>query len=110
MDEVWENIVSCAAHLDAVSPYPQEQQWLLQLLKIGEESGEAAQAAIGVMGTNPRKGISHTWADVRGEVMDVAITALVALARMCDNPREEFERHLALKSGKTVEAARKMLE
>lgn len=50
----------------------------LRVLKVFEEAGEAAQAWIGYTGQNPRKGITHTPDDVVNELLDLAITALVA--------------------------------
>ena len=52
---------------------------LLRIMKISEEAGEVAAAVIGVTGQNPRKGVTHTWDDVRSELCDVIITAMVAL-------------------------------
>ena len=76
----------------------QEEQWSLQALKIAEETGEASQAVIGARGTNPRKR-SASWDEAHAEVADVAITALVALARMRpDDAPEYLDRHLAAKS------------
>jgi NTP pyrophosphatase (non-canonical NTP hydrolase) len=46
--------------------------------KIGEEFGEVIQALIGATGQNPRKGQTHTLADVCEELLDVAVTALAA--------------------------------
>jgi hypothetical protein len=37
-------------------------------MKIGEEVGETNQAVIGVLGQNPRKGVTHTWEDVHAEL------------------------------------------
>lgn len=54
----------------------------LRILKIGEEYGEAAQAWIGVTAQNPRKGLTHTRADVVAELADVAFTALVAITSL----------------------------
>ncbi|MCB5910045.1 MazG-like family protein [Streptomyces sp. SF28] len=67
------------------------EQWTLQILKIAEETGEAAQAVIGARGTNPRKPAS-TWGDVHAEVADVALTALVTLARMRPGDAETYLR------------------
>jgi hypothetical protein len=50
---------------------------LCRALKVQEESGELAQAVIGVLGQNPRKGVTHTWDDVVNEAIDVALSALV---------------------------------
>ena len=50
-----------------------------RILKVVEEAGEAASAWIGATGNNPRKGVTHTPADVAAELADVAFTALVAI-------------------------------
>jgi len=90
-------------HDTALGLSPQEQ-WSLQVLKIAEETGEAAQAVIGARGTNPRKGTSP-WDDAHAEVADVVITALVTLARMRpDDAAEYLDRHLAVKSAKFLPA------
>lgn len=52
---------------------------LLRIMKVAEEVGEAYSAVIGATGQNPRKGVTHTWEDVRDELCDVVISALVAL-------------------------------
>lgn len=52
---------------------------LYRLLKLQEEAGEVAAAAIGFVGANKRKGFSHTEQDVASELCDVVITAMVAL-------------------------------
>ncbi|MEU0336673.1 MazG-like family protein [Streptomyces sp. NPDC006193] len=74
------------------------EQWTLQVLKLTEEVGEAAQAVIGARGSNPRKGHSHTWEDVQDEVADVVITGMVALARMRPDAREHLIGLLARKA------------
>jgi hypothetical protein len=51
----------------------------LQLIKIQEELGEAAEAYVGMTGSNPRKGVTHTADDVAMELADVAITAMLAI-------------------------------
>ncbi|MEV5881427.1 MazG-like family protein [Streptomyces sp. NPDC052020] len=71
-----------------------EQELLLRVLKLSEEVGEVAQAVIGATGQNPRKGATHTWDDVRSELCDVVITALVALRTLTPEAREVFTRHL----------------
>jgi NTP pyrophosphatase (non-canonical NTP hydrolase) len=50
-----------------------------RILKVTEEAGEAAGAWIGVLGQNPRKGVTHARDDVANELADVALTALVAI-------------------------------
>ncbi|MER5934871.1 MazG-like family protein [Streptomyces sp. NPDC002054] len=100
--DVWKTISALAETFEVrdtgrgVAP---EEQWTLQVLKIGEEFGEAAQAVIGVRGTNPRKGTSHSWEDVHDEVADTIITAMVSLTRMRpDDAPAYFARQLALKA------------
>lgn len=53
---------------------------MLRVGKVAEEYGEAWAALIGMHGQNPRKGRTHTEDDVVGELLDVALTALVAAA------------------------------
>jgi NTP pyrophosphatase (non-canonical NTP hydrolase) len=53
--------------------------------KVAEESGEVISALIGVTGENPRKGVTHTMGDVQAELLDVATTALCAVAHLHDN-------------------------
>ncbi|PWK44396.1 MazG-like family protein [Actinoplanes xinjiangensis] len=59
-----------------------------RIMKITEEAGEATQAWIGVLGQNPRKGVTHTTDDVVGELADVVFTALVAIASLGADPRK----------------------
>ncbi|WP_372405101.1 MazG-like family protein [Streptomyces luteireticuli] len=94
MDSVWDSIVGLTERLDRHSRHDGDMRRVLQILKIGEEAGEAAEAVIGVMGQNPRKGFSHTWADVEAEVCDVIITAMVALQRLTPDARTVFAEHL----------------
>ncbi|MER6367258.1 MazG-like family protein [Streptomyces mirabilis] len=102
-DTVWDTINQLARRFnehDTALGLGQEEQWGLQVLKIAEETGEASQAVIGARGTNPRKATAP-WEDAHAEVADVAITALVALARMRpDDAAEYLDRHLAAKSAK----------
>ncbi|XVU22154.1 hypothetical protein ACQPZJ_33450 [Actinoplanes sp. CA-054009] len=59
-----------------------------RILKVTEEAGEAAAAWIGLLGQNPRKGVTHTRDDVAAELADVAFTALVAIASLGLDPHE----------------------
>lgn len=53
--------------------------------KIMEEAGEVGSAVSGLYGENPRKGVTHTIADVLDELLDVAITALAAYESLTGN-------------------------
>lgn len=108
-ESVWGTVTQLARHFNAHDDergLDRVQQWTLQVLKIAEETGEASQAVIGVRGTNPRKGESHTWQDVHAEVADVIITGLVALARMRPDDAERYLHHqLAAKTRNFLPAA-----
>ncbi|MCZ0989535.1 MazG-like family protein [Streptomyces diastatochromogenes] len=87
IDELWDR-------LEATRKHAGPEGVLLRILKLSEEVGEVAEAVIGATGQNPRKGVTHTWEDVQGELCDVAITALVALRTLTPEAREVFEAHL----------------
>jgi NTP pyrophosphatase (non-canonical NTP hydrolase) len=77
-DSVWDAVRASRDWLDEANgtdPY----ELTCRILKVTEEAGEAAGAWIGVIGQNPRKGVTHTRDDVAGELADVALTALVAI-------------------------------
>ena len=57
---------------------PLAQDWA-RLSKIAEELGEALQAFIGITGQNPRKGVYGSLDDVDNELVDTALTAILAL-------------------------------
>jgi NTP pyrophosphatase (non-canonical NTP hydrolase) len=90
----WQTISRLAARLEEHSTLPRDQRILLQLLKIQEEAGEVAEAVIGAMGQNPRKGHSHTWEDVESEICDVIVTSMVALTRMNPEAPAVFAENL----------------
>jgi hypothetical protein len=66
----------------------------LRVRKVGEEFGEVAQASIGVLAQNPRKGRSHTPADVSNALCDVALAALIALESVTDDAECWFAGYL----------------
>ncbi|MGC3862828.1 hypothetical protein ACPSM1_21880 [Micromonospora chersina] len=79
MDEpIWETARDARAWLDGANGTG-DAELTVRLLKLSEEAGEAAAAWIGVLGQNPRKGVTHTREDVAAELADVAFTALVAI-------------------------------
>ncbi|MDB5716332.1 MAG: hypothetical protein JWO15_3729 [Sphingomonadales bacterium] len=53
--------------------------------KVGEEFGEAMQALGGMLGENPRKGVTHTREQVVGEQLDVALCALGSVEHLTGN-------------------------
>ncbi|MFE1579529.1 MazG-like family protein [Streptomyces fradiae] len=80
--------------LPAPGPGSPERTALLRILKLSEEVGEVAEAVIGAYGHNPRKGASHTWDDVRAELCDVIITAMIALRTLTPDAPAVFAAHL----------------
>ncbi|MGW4808080.1 MazG-like family protein [Kitasatospora sp. NPDC004272] len=88
-DDVWEQIARQVVWLDHHNGTG-DNETAMRLLKLGEEVGATMQAYIGATGQNPRKGVTHTAADVADELCDVVITALVALHRFTDDPARHF--------------------
>ncbi|GAA5007919.1 hypothetical protein GCM10025734_49450 [Kitasatospora paranensis] len=66
----------------------------MRILKLSEEVGEVAAAVIGATGQNPRKGVTHSWDDVRSELCDVMITAMVALRTLTPDAEAVFAERL----------------
>ncbi|MGK5447964.1 MazG-like family protein [Streptomyces radiopugnans] len=93
-DETWETIGRLVKRLDEHGTASPETVRLLRILKIGEEAGEVAEAVHGAMGSNPRKGHSHTWDDVQKELCDVVLTAMVALRTITPDAQRVFRESL----------------
>jgi NTP pyrophosphatase (non-canonical NTP hydrolase) len=75
---VLEVVARATAWLDAHNGRSQHEV-THRILKLVEEVGEVAQAPIGQLGQNPRKGVTHSRDDVAAELADVVVTAPVAL-------------------------------
>ena len=90
----WTIVADLVAWLDSHSQLSPEMERQMRLTKITEENGEVAQAVVGVLGQNPRKGVTHTWEDVQGEVCDVILTAMVALNSLTPDAEKVFAAHL----------------
>jgi hypothetical protein len=63
---------------------PTEHLWS-RVGKIGEEAGEVVAAMLGMLGENPRKGVTHSRGDVEAELLDVACCALAAVEHLYGN-------------------------
>ena len=77
-DTIWATVPAARAWLDQANGTG-DAELSSRILKLTEESGEVATAWIGVLGTNPRKGVTHTRREVADELADVVLTALVAI-------------------------------
>jgi NTP pyrophosphatase (non-canonical NTP hydrolase) len=93
--ETWETVDELVAWLDAESTLAPDVKLLLRLMKVSEETGEVAEAVIGVLGQNPRKGFTHTWDAVDRELCDVILTGMVALRSRNADAAKVFKAHLA---------------
>jgi NTP pyrophosphatase (non-canonical NTP hydrolase) len=67
---------------------------LWRLLKIQEEAGEVAEAAIGFVGANKRKGFTHSSDEVAKELADVVVTAMIAMHDWTGEPEQFMKDHL----------------
>ncbi|MEV5607272.1 MazG-like family protein [Streptomyces sp. NPDC052225] len=90
MTDTRQTITDLTHRLDAHSSLPRDTRIPYQLLKIQEEAGEVAKAAIGLAGENPRKGVTHTQRDLEAKVCDVIVTAMVALTRLSPDAEAIF--------------------
>jgi hypothetical protein len=100
-ERAWDTADRLVQWLDDASALPPDTKRLLRVMKLSEEVGETTQALIGVLGQNPRKGVTHTWQDVENELCDVILTAMVALATLNPDAREVFAgrvEHVAARS------------
>jgi NTP pyrophosphatase (non-canonical NTP hydrolase) len=76
--DLFAHVADITAWLDTANPdSPHEDS--MRVLKLVEEAGEAAAAYIGMVGQNPRKGVTHSRDDLLSELADVALTALCAI-------------------------------
>jgi NTP pyrophosphatase (non-canonical NTP hydrolase) len=90
-DQIWRAVEESRAWLDRTNGVNIHQQ-TFRILKVTEEAGEAAGAWIGVVGNNPRKGVTHTVDDVVAELADVALAALVAIHSLDQDARTVLEQ------------------
>jgi NTP pyrophosphatase (non-canonical NTP hydrolase) len=103
MDEhAWDTVDQLVDWLDKSSTLPPETDRLLRVMKLAEEVGETTQAVTGVLGTNPRKGVTHSWQDVEAELCDVILTAMVALTTVNPDARKVFAEHLDRVAGRSL--------
>jgi hypothetical protein len=83
--DLWLHVRSIVTWLNARNG-KSEHETAMRLIKVAEEAGEASAAYIGTQGQNPRKGITHTPADVADELCDVIVAAMVALHSFTRHP------------------------
>lgn len=95
-EQTWETVHRLVQWLDENDNATPDTALLQRLLKIQEEAGEVAQAAIGATKGNPRKGHSHTWEDVQAELCDVILTAMVALRTLTPAAEKVFQERLGI--------------
>jgi NTP pyrophosphatase (non-canonical NTP hydrolase) len=91
-------VTAITAWLDNANPADPHED-CMRVLKLVEEAGEAAAAYIGMVGQNPRKGVTHTREDLLNELADVAITALCAIQHFTQDPDETRDVVMAKTAG-----------
>lgn len=79
----------------------------IQLLKLTEETGEAAEAFIGMHGLNSRKGVCRSRDDLLAELADVIITAAVTMTSVTGGDVEEARSHFEQRLTVVTERARR---
>jgi NTP pyrophosphatase (non-canonical NTP hydrolase) len=94
-DSAWDTVDRLVEWLDSNGTLPPETDRLLRIMKLSEEVGEVSEAVMGVTGQNVRKGVTHTWDDVSRELVDVIVTAMVALITITPDARGVFAECLA---------------
>ena len=103
-DTIWAAVPAARAWLDAANG-TDDAELSSRILKLAEESGEVATAWIGVLGTNPRKGVTHTRREVADELADVVVTALVAIESLGFDARAVLDDCAVKVSGRLSEHA-----
>ncbi len=97
--DVWSLLTTLASWLEAANSHRTGDERLDELIyAVVEEVGEVAQSVKGVRGSNPRKGVTHTWDDVKMELCDTTASSFLALAKLCGGvePAHQFlAAHLA---------------
>jgi hypothetical protein len=76
-------------------------------VKLTEETGEAAEAFIGMHGLNSRKGVCRSRDDLLAELADVIITAAVAMTGVTGGDVDEARSHLEQRLAVVTERARR---
>lgn len=98
-------IVDISNRIDAAYPpdlSPETHMWR-RCMKVSEEVGEVTEALFGIVGENPRKGVTHAVEDLRYELLDVALAALGAVAHLgLDDPIEALTEHTRTVQGRLV--------
>lgn len=85
---------------------PGERGVIMQVVKVQEEAGEAAEALLGWLAENPRKPVTPV-CHLSIELADVAISALVAMSRI--NPQswqDEFSKRLQVCADRLIPQVR----
>lgn len=104
-EELWQHVRQVTKWLDENSKVDDATN-LLRIMKVAEEVGEVTAAVIGVTGQNPRKGFTHTWDDVRTELCDVILAAMVALHSLGGNAEETFKAHVRQRHARILEVGK----
>lgn len=72
-----------------VDCHPETAMWR-RVTKVCEEAGEVVDALGGMIGENPRKGVTHSRDDLIGELLDAAVAALGAVEHLTGNEGDSW--------------------
>ena len=98
---VWDHVARTVTWLDAANGRgPHETA--VRVMKIAEEAGEAVAAYLGLTGANPRKGVIALPDDLAGELCDVVLAALIALATVTGGTPQAESRLAAHVAGRAA--------
>lgn len=86
----WDTIFGLVGWIDAAEGGRTPQGEAMRMFKLSEEVGEVAQAYSGMLGQNPRKGVTHSREDLCAELADVILAAAIALATVADRDPAEI--------------------
>lgn len=88
MNDMGRNLARISTWVDSSrinADRPAAEQLLVRVSKVQEECGEVCAALVGYMGSNPRKGYTHSLDDIEKELLDTAATALAAVEHLHRN-------------------------
>lgn len=89
-----ERVAAISRWIDGSPSYagidPEAAMWR-RTMKVVSEAGEAYDALGGMLGENPRKGVTATLDDLIGELLDVALAALGGVEHLTGNEGRSIE-------------------
>ena len=105
MDQsIWALVDQLRAWFDTTEDATAHTTLACRILKLTEETGEAAQALVDAAGQNPRKPKTDDLDHVVKELCDVVLTALLALSTITPDVSSIFADHVRNAAHRAAEA------